>query len=309
MTEGWTCTRCGTVNDAARFGCRGCGLLRADASFGSGAGATAPVESGPPDMVAPGTTDPALAPPQPPPAEPSVGDPPPGSAPTASPWAAGGVSGWVPLSGGATAADASTGREEGASGWTPPPGTTPPGDGGVSGWSPPDGSAPAAGPVPLWRRIPIGFVIVMAFVLGGAALGWYFGAGRSSSGEINKAGDLQANDLRVGDCFDLKDREADEVGDVTARPCTTAHEFELFFTGSMADGAYPSDADFESFVEGACLPAFATYIGTAYEDSTLDLQWLQPTDDAWREGDRSVQCAVFHPDNAGLTTSVKDSGL
>ena len=42
---------------------------------------------------------------------------------------------------------------------------------------------------------------------------------------------MTAADLRVGDCFDLKDPAADEIDDVTAGPCTAAHEFEMFFVG------------------------------------------------------------------------------
>jgi len=47
-----------------------------------------------------------------------------------------------------------------------------------------------------------------------ASLGGYlFSAGRSATGEITRSGDMSANDLRLGDCFELKEPDADEVSD------------------------------------------------------------------------------------------------
>lgn len=188
-------------------------------------------------------------------------------------------------------------------------------------WAAPDGTpaptaapavpgvepVPPAAPVPLWRRIPIGGLLFLVLVVGGGIASWYFAADRSATGEITGAGDLQATDLRVGDCFDLKEPEATEIGDVTATPCTQEHEYELFYQASLPEGDYPAETVFEEYVKDNCLTTFTAYVGKAYEESELDIYWLYPTDDAWRDGDRSVQCAVYHPRVARLTTSLKDS--
>jgi len=160
---------------------------------------------------------------------------------------------------------------------------------------------------PLWRRIPIGWLILAVIVVGGGVAGWYFGAGRSSSGEITRAGDLTASELQVGDCFDLKDPAADEVGDVTARPCTDEHEYEMFFVGSLPEGAYPADDAFATFVSGNCVEAFESFVGKGYADSELDIFWLKPLNEGWEAGDRSIQCAVYHPRIHRLTESLKGS--
>ena len=180
---------------------------------------------------------------------------------------------------------------------------------GTTGWALP-GAEPgvaASEPRPFWRRIPITWLVVAVFVVGAGVVGWYFSAGRSSSGEITKSGDLTASELRIGDCFDLKDPSADEVEDVTAVPCTVAHEYEVVFVGSLPEGAYPAEAAFSTYVENNCQPAFGTYVGKAYDASDLDIFWFYPTDDAWRAGDRSVQCAAFHPRVHRLTESLKGS--
>jgi Septum formation len=110
--------------------------------------------------------------------------------------------------------------------------------------------------------------------------------------------------------------------DVKAVPCTTEHEFEVFYVGAMREGSYLTDAAAEQRnhgrevidIEGAfwtyldhnCIPAFRTYIGKSwYGGSDLDIYWLVPTDDAWRAGDRTVQCAAFNPVIYRLTESLR----
>ena len=177
--------------------------------------------------------------------------------------------------------------------------------GGSLGWTPPPWSPDAADTRPFWRRIPAGLLIAGALVLVGAVAGLYFNASRSATGEIDKSGDLSVVDLRVGDCFDDKDPSADQIGDVKAVPCTTEHEFEVFYVGAMGDGSYPTDDAFETYVTQNCDPAFGAYIGKAYDDSDLDIFYLTPTDDSWRLGDRTVKCAAYHPNNSRLTRPLR----
>ena len=158
---------------------------------------------------------------------------------------------------------------------------------------------------PLWRKIPLGWILVGLLVVGGGVVGYVFNASRSSTGVINRSGDLTANDLRVGDCFDLKDPDAEEVSDVTAHPCTEAHEYEVFYVGNLAGGEYPTDDAMEAFLIDQCVPAFGAYLGKVYADSVHDFSWLTPTPEGWRAGDRSVQCFGFDPRNARLTVSIK----
>ena len=185
-----------------------------------------------------------------------------------------------------------------------------PGQPTPSYWSPAGAAFPdaaAATPKPFWRRIPIGLVLFVILLGGGAVASFVTNAGRSDTGEIVNDGDMMATDLRVGDCFDLKDPTAEEISDVTARPCTDPHQYELIWTGSMAEGAYPAKSAFDAFMESNCFSAFDAYVGTAFEDSVLDIYWLYPLEDGWNSGDRSVQCAAYHPNDEQLTGSVKAS--
>ena len=159
---------------------------------------------------------------------------------------------------------------------------------------------------PIWRRIPIRLVFFAVLILGGSVAGWITNASRSATGDITKGGDLTSND-RVGDCWDIKDPAANVVDNVTARPCGESHKYEVFFIGSLPEGAYPTEDEFSTYVGSACVSAFGSYIGTAYADSSLDITWLYPKSDGWAAGDRTVECSAYNPTANKLTASLKGS--
>jgi Septum formation len=223
-------------------------------------------------------------------------------------------------------------------GWSPPPWTADPD--AQAGWSPPpwtaDPDAQAGRYIPTgWWRLD-GFQIVglmvAALLLVAAVVGGHINASRSATGEpevapaeptqvrtevatpdeIDESEDLNWDeiniddsvDLRVGDCFDLKHPDA-EIEHVKEVPCTTAHVYELFYVGAMGKRSHPTLDAFVDYVIDYCDPAFGHYIGKDVDDSDLDYDWLVPTEDAWRSGDRTVQCAAYDPDNSHLTRSLR----
>ena len=120
-------------------------------------------------------------------------------------------------------------------------------------------------------------------------------------------GSRPVTDIGVGECFDLSEPEADTIGDVTQRDCTEAHAYEMYFVGDLPDGPYPSVNEVDLWVEANCLPAFTEYVGLEYQTSQLDFTYITPVEDGWNDGDHSVQCALFDPQNAELTESMKDA--
>jgi hypothetical protein len=120
-----------------------------------------------------------------------------------------------------------------------------------------------------------------------------------------------AMDIAVGDC--LNDADA---GSTTATaaivPCTGAHDSEAYADITLTGDAYPGLDAVQAQAQAGCQgDAFATFIGIASDDSTLQVSYYYPTEDSWAGGDRTVTCTVFTVDASGKTTptsgTLKDS--
>jgi hypothetical protein len=165
------------------------------------------------------------------------------------------------------------------------------------------GAPPPPPPRPMWQQLTLRFWwigLIAVIALGG----WYFSARRDETGQIANAGDLQMTDLQVGDCFDLKDPDAQVVDKVEAKPCTQAHEYEMYFAADMPGGNYPSEDEFTTWIQQNCLPAFESYVGMGFDESALQILPVTPTEELWHD-DRSVQCALVDPGDEELTSSLK----
>jgi hypothetical protein len=114
-----------------------------------------------------------------------------------------------------------------------------------------------------------------------------------------------ADDLAVGTCFDVPGRDTD-ISTVTSHPCAEAHDAEVFHVAEYTGNSYPISISLDSFIDDACVPAFATYVGEAYDtNEDLTLGYFYPSRDAWDNGDRTVTCYVAREDKAKMTESVK----
>jgi hypothetical protein len=187
----------------------------------------------------------------------------------------------------------------------------------------PDAQAGRYIPTAWWRfdGFQIIGLIVAALLLVGAVVGEHINASRSATGEpkvapteptqvhtevatpdeIDESEDLNWREtniddsvhLRVGDCFNLKHPAAD-IEHFKKVPCTKEHDYELFYVGAMRKRSHPTLDAILDYVIDYCDPAFGHYVGKDIDDSELDYDWLVPTEDAWRSGDRTVQCAAYH---------------
>jgi hypothetical protein len=189
-----------------------------------------------------------------------------------------------------------------AQGGDQPPHWVPP----QAGDQQPQWTPPQAQPRPGWLQMVarfwwIGLIVVVAIG------GWWFSARRDDSGQITNTGNLDVGDLRVGDCFDLQDPEASEVEEVEAKPCTAGHQYELYYSADMPSPAYPTEDEFNSFIESECIPSFNAYIGMDYNSSALYILPFTPTEDLWNSGDHSVQCVVYDQDDPKLTESLRNA--
>lgn len=149
----------------------------------------------------------------------------------------------------------------------------------------------------LTRRLPA--LLAVAILVTGLA-GCSGSATRDDdSQEVTEAGTADVFSLRLGDCFN--DTTDEEISDVPAVPCAEPHDNEVYHSFLMPDGEFPGQAAIDAAVEETCLNEFESFVGMAYDVSTLDIFPLTPTEQGWDElADREIICTVYDP--AGQTS-------
>jgi hypothetical protein len=156
--------------------------------------------------------------------------------------------------------------------------------------------------------VSIGVVILIALLIGGTVTAWSDATPIPiPTGAPTASEPLDIVDLRIGDCFDVQEPTIDAYSGLAPRSCSEAHRYEVFWTGAMPVGAYPSAEAFEAFHDAHCPDAFAAYVGEASAESRFDTFWIVPNEEGWAAGYRSIQCSVCDPANPRLTYSLKGS--
>lgn len=154
--------------------------------------------------------------------------------------------------------------------------------------------------------------IVGAAVLAVAAFG---GAGafddntvRDDTGAIIQGGGLGAFAVKVGDCFNVPTEEL--IQSLEAVPCTDPHDAEAYASFDQVGSAYPGAEAVTDASFFGCYDRYEAYVGVPWEDSELDIWFLEPTRESWEEvDDREVTCAIVTIDGSQLTGSARGLGL
>jgi hypothetical protein len=113
--------------------------------------------------------------------------------------------------------------------------------------------------------------------------------------EISEAGEADVFTLAVGDCFDAQ--EAEEISSVPALPCTEPHDYEAYHSFDIPEAeVFPGEEAIDTAALDGCVTAFDPFIGMGFEESTLDVTYIGPTEGSWDEGDREIMCVVMGPE-------------
>jgi len=148
-------------------------------------------------------------------------------------------------------------------------------------------------------------IAALGFVIYGAVTD----ADRDSSGAIVGSGNVDAFNIRVGDCFDDSSSYDDEVDSLPGVPCSQPHDNETYAVFDVTVSSYPQDDAMAELANESCLERFETFVGKEYQSSTLEIMTLYPTAQSWRQDDREVICAVYDMNAAKLEGSVKGRAL
>mgnify|MGYP001606086056 CR=1 FL=1 len=131
-------------------------------------------------------------------------------------------------------------------------------------------------------------------------------ANRDDQGNVQEQGNIDIFSLKLGDCK-MADDTTGEIQDADVVPCDQPHDEEVFFEYTMDDGEFDAAA-IQTAGEEVCYGQnFTDFVGIPWDDSTLDVWYLSPTEQTWNQmNDRLIQCIISDP--AGQTTgTLKDS--
>jgi hypothetical protein len=139
-------------------------------------------------------------------------------------------------------------------------------------------------------------VIVSVAVIALIAGGWLLFRDRLSG---------SAEDLRVGDCFDVPTEET--IRSIQHQPCTESHDGEAYVVGNAEGDSFPVVFGFDDWAEEHCLgEAFEAYVGAPFETRTdIDVAYLAPTQESWNDGDREITCYLTPADGQKVTSSYR----
>lgn len=157
-----------------------------------------------------------------------------------------------------------------------------------------------AGAVMMVLSIIVGIALFLLFTLGAAS--------SSAGSPLDPFLPPAENDtfaLPVGTCLD--ELATTYITSDNVLDCAQPHNFEIFRSFLVDDGAFPGESVFEEQAYEKCDAAFADFVGLPYADSTLEYTYLSPTKETWAQGDREILCMIFDPSVAQTTGSLAAS--
>lgn len=119
---------------------------------------------------------------------------------------------------------------------------------------------------------------------------------------------LSAPSAEVGECVQMADLQAAEVQDIPTVDCTEEHDGQVVSKFVAPAGDYPTDEEWQTIIQDGCTGGFEEYVGTSYDESSLNLQDLSPTEEGWDADDRSVIC-IGYLDGETTTESFENAEI
>lgn len=153
--------------------------------------------------------------------------------------------------------------------------------------------------------IVVSVLWVAGLMLWGVWLAVTSGVDRDGDGRITNAGEISAEDVRVGDCLNLPD--GDTIHSVDAVPCADEHEAEVYAVWELGGDEFPGSGKVERAAEAGCLQRFAGFVGKRYARSELEIFSLRPTRASWNLDDREVSCWATVPAGETVTGTLEGS--
>jgi hypothetical protein len=104
-------------------------------------------------------------------------------------------------------------------------------------------------------------------------------------------------EVEVGDCVE-KLPGLGVVSEVQLIECDQPHAAEVFHVGELdllGSRDFPGETTVSREVEAACLAEFQPFVGVAYSDSVLEVQYVQSNEIGWKITHGGYTCFLFEP--------------
>lgn len=109
---------------------------------------------------------------------------------------------------------------------------------------------------------------------------------------------------KPGMCVVLPD---DDDYNVTRTDCRVKHDAEVMLRARLHGGAWPGEDAVDEQALKVCAAAFPRYVGLALDESLLDVDYVSADRAGWEDGDRSLICLVYDPNEESTTRALKAS--
>ena len=111
--------------------------------------------------------------------------------------------------------------------------------------------------------------------------------------------------LRAGDCFQNPSGAEALLGVayVTAGPCTTRHNAQIFAEFTATGAAFPGNGALERQAAIGCQARVADNVDKSKLTDAMSLHFLLPRQQSWADGHRTISCFILDS-TSGLTSSL-----
>lgn len=110
---------------------------------------------------------------------------------------------------------------------------------------------------------------------------------------------------KPGMCLVVPD---DVAYDVTRTDCRTKHDAEVMLRSRLPGSrTWPGEDALDRKALKVCEAAFPRYVGLPLNESLLDVDYITADRAGWEDGDRTVICLVFDPNEEWTTRALKAS--
>jgi hypothetical protein len=104
-------------------------------------------------------------------------------------------------------------------------------------------------------------------------------------------GDESVFNAEVGECFEEFEEGTSE--DAPEVDCDEPHVVEVFHLFDVDDGDFPGQDELTTEAQDVCQgEPFEDYVGVPYDETSIGVAYLTPTEDSWEADDREVVCLV-----------------